>query len=498
MRSLSPDILLTFIQLDRKGKVPMYVQLYKQIRDSILEGMLKQGDRMPSTRNLSEGLSVSRNCVLLAFEQLTLEGFLTTKAGAGTYVCEQLNDLQPDKKLLKKTIPVKEAQAVPVSTVPTELPPYTSFVSAYSGQEALRPFQPSVPSFSDFPFKVWAKIAAAVYKNIHHLHLGYDSAQGFLPLRTALTDYLRINRSINCSPEQIVIVNGSSQALNLISELLLKKGDLCWMEDPGYLWAKSAFSRFSGKICPIPITAAGMDLEYAVQNFPKARLAYVTPSHQYPLGETMPLANRLKLLKLASSRDMWVIEDDYESEFRYVGRPIPALKGLDTSGKVIYIGTFNKTLFPALRIGYIVLPSIEMARQITIIKAMTDRQSPVIDQSILTNFITEGHFLRHLRRMKLLYKKAQEDLIHLMLQHFGAGIRISAENAGMHIIVWFLTDKIPPDITHRAKERGIMLYAVDDLATKFKYPTAFMIGFTGFKTSMMEHSVIALKQLIRG
>lgn len=497
MRSLSPDIFLTFIQLDRSRKIPMYVQLYRQIRDSIFEGMLKQGDRMPSTRHLSEGLSVSRNCVLLAFEQLALEGFLTAKVGSGTFVCEQLNDLRPNKKVFKDIQPLREAFTAPVYTFQTELPSYTSFVLTHSGQEAALPFQPSVPSFIDFPFKLWAKIAAAVYKNIYHLHLGYDSAQGFLPLRTALTNYLRVNRSINCSPEQIVIVNGSSQALNLISELLLKKGDLCWMEDPGYLWAKSAFSRFSGKICPIPITPSGIDLDYAIQNFPKAKLAYITPSHQYPLGETMPLSNRLKLLKFASVQDMWVIEDDYESEFRYVGRPIPALKGLDTFGKVIYIGTFNKTLFPALRIGYVVLPSVEMAGQITIIKAMTDRQSPVIDQSILTNFITEGHFLRHLRRMKLIYKKTQEELIHLLFQHFGADIRISAENAGMHIIVWFLTDTITPDIPHKAKERGIMLYAVDELTVKFKYPTAFMIGFTGFKRSMMEHSVIALKNMIR-
>jgi len=497
MRSLTPDIILTFIQLDRSQKIPLYVQLYTQIRDAIFEGMLKQGDRMPSTRNLSEGLSVSRNCVLLAFEQLTLEGFVIAKVGSGTYVCEQLNDLQLNKKVFKDSTLLKKEVIATVYMPQTQLPSYTSFVSAHSGQEVLLPFQPSVPSFTDFPFKLWAKIAASVYKDIHLLHLGYDSAQGFLPLRTALTDYLRVNRSINCSPEQIVIVNGSSQALNLISELLLKKGDLCWMEDPGYLWAKSAFSRFSGKICPIPVTASGMDLDYAIQNFPDAKLSYITPSHQYPLGETMPLANRLKLLKLASDQHMWVIEDDYESEFRYVGRPIPALKGLDTFGKVIYIGTFNKTLFPALRIGYIVLPSIEMARQLTVIKAMTDRQSPVIDQAILTHFLIEGHFLRHLRRMKLIYKKTQEELIHLLLQHFGTDIFISAENAGMHIIVWFLTDKITSDITQRAKERGIMLYAVDELAVKFKNPTAFMIGFTGFKRSMMEHSIVAFKNMIR-
>ena len=224
------------------------------------------------------------------------------------------------------------------------------------------------------------------------------------------------------------------------------------MEDPGYLWAKSAFSRFGGKICPVPITSSGLDLDYATRKFPGAKLAYVTPSHQYPLGETMPLTERIKLLKIASQQKMWVVEDDYESEFRYVSRPIPALKGLDTFGRVIFIGTFNKSLFPALRIGYIVLPSVVMAKQLAMIKAITDRQSPVIDQAILTNFILEGHFLRHLRRMKLLYKKAQEELISLLHQYFGLDVRISAADAGMHLVVWFLKDKVTKDITHQAKK----------------------------------------------
>ncbi|MGY0038307.1 MocR-like pyridoxine biosynthesis transcription factor PdxR [Pedobacter sp. NJ-S-72] len=492
MRSLSPDILLTFIRLNRQAKMPLYIQLYQQIKDGVFDGLLKHGDRMPSTRSLSQELSVSRNCVLLAFEQLTLEGFLTSKVGAGTYVCEQLNELKATTKKLESTI----GKLAEDDKTPVVVPLYSKFVAKHTGQESLVPFQPSVPSFADFPFRVWAKIAASVYKNIHQLHLGYDSAQGYLPLRQALTDYLRINRSINCSAEQIVIVNGSSQALNLISELLLKKGDLCWMEDPGYLWAKSAFSRFGGEICPVPITSSGLDLDYAVRKFPGAKLAYVTPSHQYPLGETMPLAERIKLLKIASQQNIWVIEDDYESEFRYVGRPIPALKGLDSFGKVIFLGNVNKSLFPALRIGYIVLPSVVMAKQIAMIKAITDRQSPVIDQAILTNFIMEGHFLRHLRRMKLVYKKAQQELISLLYQYFGLDIRISAADAGMHLVVWFLKDEVTKDITHQAKEYGMNLYAIDELAIKFKHPAALMMGFTGFKKEMMEQAVINLKKIL--
>jgi GntR family transcriptional regulator/MocR family aminotransferase len=496
MKSLSPEILLTFIHLDRKLKSPLYIQLYQEIKKGVFDGMLKQGDRMPSTRSLSLDLGISRNCVLLAFEQLTLEGFLISKTGSGTYVCEQLNELKTTAGKIKKNKPETGSLSGSAAQTAGEIPLHTRFVSKHTGQEALLPFQPSVPSFADFPFKIWAKIAASVYKNIHQLHLGYDSAQGYLPLREELTDYLRINRSINCSADQIVLVNGSSQALHLAAELLLKKDDLCWMEDPGYLWAKSAFSRFGAKICPVPVAASGMDLDYAIQHFPAAKLAYITPSHQYPLGETMPLLERIKLLKYAARQKMWIIEDDYESEFRYVNRPIPALKGLDTFERVIYIGTFNKTLFPALRIGYMVMPSVTMAQQFTMAKAEIDRQSPVIDQAILTQFMIDGHFLRHLRRMRLVYKKAQDELISLLRQHLGAHIRIAAADAGMHLIVWLLTDKDTTEVIRKAKEHGVILYAVDELSLEFKHPAALMMGFTGFKSEMMEQAVLSLKKIL--
>ncbi|SHF99102.1 MocR-like pyridoxine biosynthesis transcription factor PdxR [Pedobacter caeni] len=491
MSKLSPEILLTFIQLDRSLKTPLYIQLYDEIKRGVFEGMLKHGDRMPSTRSLALEFSVSRNSVLLAFEQLRLEGFLTAEAGAGTYVSEQLNEL---KHVPEKVVQQEPARQKAVNR--NDFPLHTKFVLDYIGQEATLPFQPSIPSFTDFPFQIWARLAASVYKDIHQLHLGYDSAQGYLPLREALTDYLRINRSIHCSADQIIIVNGSSQALHLAAELLLKKNDLCWMEDPGYLRAKSAIVRFGAKICPVPITKNGMDLEYAMGNFPTAKLAYVSPSHQYPLGETMPLIERIKLLKWAADHQMWIMEDDYESEFRYVKRPIPALKGLDTFGRVIYVGTFNKTLFPALRIGYMVLPSAAMANEFTIAKAVIDRQSPVIDQAILTRFMVEGHFSRHLRRMRLIYKKAQEDLVGLLQKHLGGQIRISVADAGMHLIIWLLKKQDTATILQMARERGVMLYAIDELSVEFRHEGAFFLGFTGFKPETMEKAVLILKEVL--
>ncbi|MBB2148266.1 MocR-like pyridoxine biosynthesis transcription factor PdxR [Pedobacter gandavensis] len=495
MSKISPEILLTFINLDRSLKTPLYIQLYDAIKQNVFDGMLKHGDRMPSTRSLATEFSISRNCVLLAFEQLTLEGFLTSKTGDGTYVCEQVNELKPSVRELKKRSAVEERTLIATETA--EVPLHAKFVLNYIGQEAMLPFQPSIPSLPDFPFQIWAKIAANVYRNIHKLHLGYDSAQGFLPLREALTDYLRINRSISCTADQIVLVNGSSQAMHLIAELLLKKEDQCWMEDPGFLRAKSAFARFGAKICPVPIAASGMDLDYARKHFPAAKLAYVTPSHQYPLGETMPLMERIKLLKWAAQQNMWVIEDDYESEFRYVNRPIPALKGLDTFGKVIYVGTFNKTLFPALRIGYMVLPSVALAQQFTIAKAVIDRQSPVIDQAILTEFILEGHFSRHLRRMRLVYRKAQEDLVALLKQHLGDFLRVETTDAGMHLVAWLLDDEDATAVANKARANGVFIYAVDELSVAFKHPAALIIGFTGFSLKMMEEAVLKLKEILK-
>ncbi|WGQ10891.1 PLP-dependent aminotransferase family protein [Pedobacter gandavensis] len=494
MGKISPEILLTFIHLDRRLKTPLYIQLYEAMKQAVFEGMLKHGDRMPSTRSLATEFSISRNCVLLAFEQLTLEGFLNGKTGNGTYVSEQVNELKPDNRKSRKRLSLEEEVLKPIEM--TDLPSHTKYVVNYVGQEAMLPFQPSIPSLVDFPFQIWARIAANVYRNIHQLHLGYDSAQGYLPLREALTDYLRMNRSISCTADQIVLVNGSSQAMQLIAELLLKKEDQCWMEDPGYLRAKSAFARFGAQICPVPIKDSGMDLDYAMQHFPAAKLAYVTPSHQYPLGETMPLMERIKLLKWAAQQDMWVIEDDYESEFRYVNRPIPALKGLDTFGKVIYVGTFNKTLFPALRIGYMVLPSAAIAQQFTIAKAVIDRQSPVIDQAILTGFILAGHYTRHLRRMRLVYRKAQEELILLLKQHLGNQLRIASAEAGMHLVAWLMSNQDATAIALKARASGVFIYAVDELAIDFKHPKALIIGFTGFSHQLMEAAVLMLKSIL--
>ncbi|HEY0680167.1 MAG TPA: PLP-dependent aminotransferase family protein [Chitinophagaceae bacterium] len=495
MSRISPEIALPFVELDRSLTQPLYLQLYEKIKSGILSGMLKEGERMPATRTLANELSVSRNSVLLAFEQLILEGYLSGKTGAGTFVCKDLSFfLNKRRQQIQPSPSPKQAESKKIE--PMDYPLSEEILIKDSQVEPAKPFQLSVPAFTEFPFAAWAKIAAGVYRNIHSLHLGYDDAQGYLPLRKALTDYLRMHRSINCTPDQIVMVNGSRQGLHLAAQLLLKKGDLCWIEDPGYHGAKVAFTKYGGKLCPVPVTAQGLNIDYASENFPAAKVAYVTPSHQYPLGGTMPLSRRLKLLQWAADHKMWIIEDDYDSEFRYNGRPIPALQGLDTAGNVIYIGTFSKVLFPALRMGYVVLPSAQVAQQFKFAKSITDRQSPVIDQAILSEFIVSGHFSRHIRRMRMLYNQKQEELISLLNKHLADEVIVSPVNAGMHVVAWLTKHKKADKIVAEASKRGIILHAVEEFAIKFRPKAGLLMGFTGFSYKEMERAVIVLRNCL--
>lgn len=491
MTKSAPEILMTFVKLDKSSPTPIYVQLYEELSKGILNGMLKAGDRIPASRWLAKEFGIARNCVIQAYDQLGMEGFICSRTGAGTYVAK-----------LPENLPLRTRKGQSGNQpntgdwiLPNELP-HASFIKEDCNPEPFIPFQASVPFLPDFPFKSWAKIAADIYRNIQQYFLGYDDGQGYLPLREVISDYLRINRSINCGPDQIVVVNGSRQAIHLIAELFVKKGTRCWMEDPGYNGAKTALAKFGAEICPVPVSEKGMDLDYAEEHYPDAELAYITPSHQYPMGVTMPLEERMKLLNYAKKHQMIIIEDDYDSEFRYDGRPFAALKGIDNYGNVMYIGTFSKILFPALRIGYLVLPNKAIAEKFTLAKIIIDRQNPMIDQAILTEFIRSGHLNRHLRKMRLLYKKNQEDLILLLQKHLGNDIIISRADAGMQFVLTFKHPAHTERIHQQSKNKGLTLYPINYLSMQFHQPNSFLIGFTGFNSPQMEKAVLLIRDIL--
>jgi GntR family transcriptional regulator/MocR family aminotransferase len=364
--------------------------------------------------------------------------------------------------------------------------------------EPVMPFQTSVPLLPEFPYAAWARVSAAVHQRMDKLHLGYDDAQGYLPLRQALASHLRISRSINCGPDNIVVVNSSRQALHLAAELLLTKGDECWMEDPGYPGARSAMQRFGAKICPIPISADGIDIDYAIQHHPNGRLVYVTPSHQFPMGSTLSLSQRIKLLNHAAKQNMWIIEDDYDSEFRYNGRPIPALQGIDTNGNVIYLGTLSKVLLPALRLGYMVLPTVALARRFAVAKSAIDGQGNIITQATVAEFITQGHFSRHIRRMRLLYKKAQDDLVSLINLHLPGVLTPVPVEAGMHLLAWLPGGADAGAVAADALKHGLVINTLSQYSIKFAPKNGLILGFAGFRFEEMEKAVLVLKGALEG
>jgi len=490
MGKITPQILLTFIRIDRNAGQTISNQLYEQLKNGIYEGMLRPLDRLPSSREMSLELKISRNIVSQVFEQLTMEGYFDTRTGAGTFI---------SKNVEKVSYSRRKPQPLPPKPAHTVARPYglnSVFEGHVSAHEPMVPFQQSIPLIAEFPFASWARISAAVHKNMHLLHLGYDDAQGYLPLRKALCDHLRISRTINCEPENMLIVNGSRQALNLAAEILLNPGDQCWMEDPGYAGAVSAIRRFGGQICPIPITNDGIDLDFATRQYPNAKLAYVTPSHQFPMGNTMALGQRIRLLNWARDNNLWIVEDDYDSEFRYNSRPIPALQGMDVNGNVIYVGNLSKVLFPALRLGYMVFPSTALARQFATAKSVIEGQSNIVNQAIAAGFIQQGHFSRHIRRMRLLYKKSQDDLVGLINIHLIGKLTPAPVEAGMHLVAWLPVGIDAAVIAQEAAKESLVIIAVDHYGVEFKQPNGIILGFSGFTFREMEAGILMLKKVI--
>ena len=426
-----------FVKLDGPGA--LYQQLYHSLRGVILTGQLAPGARLPATRALARELGVSRNTVLLAYEQLLAEGYAVGQAGSGTYVAASL----PDAMLAT-------ARAVPeVVRAPHPLPPrlsaYGQHVSMHSpmpppGDEP-RPasvrydFRYGLPAVEEFPHEIWRRLLARRARSASLRSLRYGPPEGYGPLREAIADYLRRSRAVVCEPEQIVVVNGSQQALDLAARVLLDSGDRVVLEEPHYQGARQVFLAAGAKILSGPVDAEGLHVEALPPAAAEARLAYVTPSHQFPSGAIMSLARRLALLSWAEHTDAYVIEDDYDSEYRYEGRPVEAVQGLDRRGRVIYVGTFSKVLFPALRLGYMVLPK-PLVQPFLAAKWLTDRHTSTLEQEMLTDFICEGHFERHLRRSRTRNAARRAALLDALDTYLGSRISISGANAGIHLLVW--------------------------------------------------------------
>jgi len=438
---------------------PLYRRVYHALKAMIRAGRLGPAARLPSTRALARDLRVSRNTVMLAYEQLAAEGYLVSRHRGATSVAGAV-----------------PPRIVPVSSRPKPEP--APRLSAYacrltrdpavpsSASPAARPgprydFRYGRPAVDEFPREIWRRLLAARARRAPREAFGYGSPAGYGPLREALSEYLGRARGVSCDAERIVIVSGSQQAFDLVSRVLLDPGDGAVVEEPHYSGVTVPFEAAGARLIRVPVDADGLDTAKLPPASAGARLAYVTPCHQFPSGVIMPLERRLALLRWASRVGAWILEDDYVSEFRYEGHPLEALQSLDRAGRVIYVGTFSKTLFPALRLAYLVLPQ-PLVPPFLAAKWAADRFSAPLAQEALTDFITSGQFERYLRRAGARNASRRRALIEALRRHFGSRVEIAGENTGVHLVVWF-NDLRPRDldaVLARAARAGVGVYSI--------------------------------------
>jgi GntR family transcriptional regulator/MocR family aminotransferase len=431
MARLSGIGSLLTVALDHSAAEPMFRQLYDELRQAILGGRLRPGDRLPSSRALADELDISRNTVLGAFDQLLSEGYLVMRGGSGTYVAGDLPDLTPDSapaprgrkdvaapKLAKRSYILLDAPRNRVAAPVTSLSPC---------------FAPGGIDTTDFPFAMWSRLLAKTWR--HPLRAVIDGGDpgGYPPLRAAIADYLRQARGVDCAAEDVLIVSGIRQAVDLTCRLLLDPGDAVWVERPGFPGIGAAIGAAGGKLVHVAIDDEGLDVAQGLQQAPKARLACVAPSHQYPLGVVMSLQRRLALLAWAREARAWVLEDDYDSEFRYTGRPLAALRSLDEDGRVIYVGTLSKLLFPSLRVGYLVAPKA-LSAAFRSARAVVDDQPAMVTQPVLAEFFASGQLAAHIRRMRKRYARRQQLLLRAASAEFGDKIMLRPDAAGLHLV----------------------------------------------------------------
>jgi GntR family transcriptional regulator/MocR family aminotransferase len=450
--------------------------VYHALKSVIRAGRLGPAARLPSTRTLAADLRVSRNTVMLAYEQLNAEGYVVSRHRSTTSVADAL----PPRPL--------PASAVP----PTEGPPRMSaFARRLTKDPAMPPsgsyasragvrydFRYGRPAIDEFPREIWRRLLAARARRASRDAFGYGSPSGYEPLREALSEYLQRARGVSCDAAQVVIVNGSQQAFDLVARVLLDPGDAAVVEEPHYPGATLTFQAAGARLLRVPVDAEGLDTTRLPPDRARARLAYVTPCHQFPTGVIMPLERRLALLKWASRTRAWVVEDDYVSEFRYEGQPIEALQSLDRNGRVIYVGTFSKTLFPALRVAYLVLPG-RLVRPFLAAKWVADRFSPTLAQEALTDFLTSGQFERYLRRAGARNASRRRALIEALQEQFPRGVEIAGENTGVHLVVW-LNDVRLRDldgIIARAAAAGVGIYPITPYYSQPPRRAGLLVGY---------------------
>jgi GntR family transcriptional regulator/MocR family aminotransferase len=478
-----------FLKLDANG--PLYDQVYRALRGRILKGRMAAGARVPATRDLALELGVSRNVAIMAYRQLLDEGYLTARKGAGTFVAREL------PRTLTTVAAARHRPAAARTSAPIHLSAYARRVREASAgvqftwaprREALPyDFRYGPPSFTDFPHATWCRIVARRARRVTLRDLDYGPPEGLPALRETIVGYVARARAIACAPEQVLVVNGSQQALDLAARVLVDPGDIVLMEEPHYRGARTVMTAAGAKIETIAVDAHGLRTADLAQRRTTSRLAIVTPSHQFPTGAVMPLGRRLELLAWAR-----------RAEYRYTGRPIEALAALDDSGCVLYAATFSKVMFPSLRLGYLIAPA-RLIEPLRSTRALMDTGGSTLAQAALVDFIREGHFERHLHRMRTRNARRRAAMLEAIRRHLGARAEVSGVNAGVHLLLWLrdLPAARERELRMRAARAGVGVYSVAPFYLSPPRHVGLLLGYASLPETQIAEGIRRLALVLK-
>lgn len=460
---------------------PVIRQVYDQVRGAIHAGALRPGGRLPSSRDLAQRLGVARASVVAAYDQLLAEGYAEGRTGSGTYVSQDLSGVLD----LKAPGPPPAPPAAPV-----RLPDVTGFPAAQPSTEA-QPFSNGRTLMDARALDAWATSTRRALRILGPAHFGYSEPAGEARLRAAVADYLRAARGVVCETSQVIITSGAQHAVDLTARLLLKPGDRVWLEDPGYPPTWHALTAGGAQAVAVPADRSGLVVQAGIDTAPDARAVFVTPSHQFPLGVAMSMGRRLELIAWARAAGAWIVEDDYAAEFRYAGAPLASLQGLDGGERTIYVGTLNKSLFPGLRLGYLVAPKA-LVESFATLRRLADRQPPTLTQAITVDFMEGGQFAAHIRRRRLAYKAQRDALAEALRRRLDHILEVDVPDQGMHLIAYLKDGRSDLEVEAQARAAGVLARPISPLYQAAPPRQGLLLGFTGFPAKAMDAGVARL------
>lgn len=508
--------IVPLVALDPHARVPLYEQMYGTIRDAIVRSDLAAGARLASSRTLALELAVSRFTVVAAMDRLLAEGYLVSRRGAGTFVAGIPPEatMQPSGAAARASR--RQGQAVEVGN---RAPAVSARGAALSRvvitgprwDDSPRPFHPRRPALDVFPGRTWGRLVARHWRSPSPRDLDYGDPAGFRPLREAIAAHIGVSRAVRCDPRQVIVTAGAQQAFDILFRVLLDPGDRVWMEEPGYLDVRAALVGAGASLVPVPVDGRGLDVARGIALAPDARLVVVSPSHQYPTGATLSAPRRASLLEWARAAGAWIVEDDYDSHFRYRGRPIPALQRYDVErahgcvARVVYVGTFSKTMFPALRLGFCVVPH-ELVEVVTNARAVASRNAPSSDQAALASFIRDGDYDRHLRRARLVYEERYDAMRAAFARELTGVVSLMPAAAGTHVLGWLEPsgrrragkESEAVRISRAAAEEGLVIFPLSRYCVVPPARDALVLGYGGLTPRQIRAGAARLARLIEG